>query len=293
MKILVNIQQILENLVNTLLTGIKIILQSQAGLKPRRAFQNGQVIILGNGPSLMKSIESNRKTLGDYQLICVNHFAEHAVYQELKPGLYVMAAPENWMDDVEPYYREKGKKLFEAITRYTRWDIQFYIPHSAKKFKWWQDLVGENKYIHIRYFNVTPVSGFKFFRYFCYRQFLGMPRPHNVLIPSLMIALALGFKKIFLFGADHSWLKDVWVDDNNNVLLKQKHFYDLDRVKPRHMDYLGKGKRKMHEVLIKFYHSFKGYFEIDAFSKHEGTDIYNCTPDSYIDAFERLSAPVK
>jgi hypothetical protein len=120
-----------------------------------------------------------------------------------------------------------------------------------------------------------------------------MPRPHNVLIPSIMIALSLGFKKIFLFGADHSWLKDIWVDEENNVLLQQKHFYDIDKAKPRHMDYLGKGKRKMHEVLIKFYHSFKGYFEIDAYGKNQGKTIYNCTPGSYIDAFDRLSSPKK
>lgn len=108
-----------------------------------------------------------------------------------------------------------------------------------------------------------------------------------------MIALYLGFNKIFLFGADHSWMKDIWVDEENNVLLQQKHFYDLDKAVPRHMDYLGKGKRKMHEVLIKFYHSFKGYFEIDAYSKSQGKIIYNCTPGSYIDAFKRISAPVK
>jgi len=293
MKILLKIQNHLLDLVNTLLTTGKIFLQSNLTLKPRPTYKNGQTIILGNGPSLLKSIESNREILADYQLICVNHFAEHSLYQELKPGLYVMAAPENWMDDVEPYYLEKGRKLFEAITNNTHWHIQLFIPFSAKKFKSWQDLIVRNKNISIKYFNVTPIEGFKFFRYFCYKQFLGMPRPHNVLIPSIMIALSLGFKKIFLFGADHSWLKDIWVDDENNVLLQQKHFYDHDKAKPRHMDYLGKGKRKMHEVLIKFYHSFKGYFEIDAYSRSRGKIIYNCTPESYIDAFERQIAPVK
>lgn len=293
MKFLLTIQNIALALVNTVLTTGKILLQSNLLLKPQPVFKNDQTIILGNGPSLLESIESNREILPNYRLICVNHFAEHALYQELKPGLYVMAAPENWMNDVEPYYHQKGRKLFRAITENTHWEIQLFIPYSAKRFRWWQDLITQNKHIQIKYFNVTPVEGFKFFRYFCYKQFLGMPRPHNVLIPSIMIALSLGFKNIFLFGADHSWLKDIWVDEENNVLLQQKHFYDHDQAKPRHMDYLGKGKRKMHEVLIKFYHSFKGYFEIDAYGRSQGKTIYNCTPGSYIDAFERLRKPVK
>jgi hypothetical protein len=292
MKILLTIQNFLVNLVNTFLTIGKVMLQSNLLLKPAPELTDHRAIILGNGPSLLKSIESNRGILSNYQLICVNHFAEHALYRELKPGLYVMAAPENWLDDVEPFYREKGEKLFKAIAEHTRWNIQFYIPYSARKFKWWRELITGNKYIHIKYFNVTPVEGFKFFRYFCYNHLLGMPRPHNVLIPSIMIALSAGFGNIYLFGADHSWLQNIWVDDENNVMLKQKHFYDQDKVIARPMDYLGKGKRKMHEVLIKFYHAFKGYFEIDAYSRSQGKTIYNCTPDSYIDAFERVKTPL-
>ena len=41
--------------------------------------------------------------------------------------------------------------------------------------------------------------------------------PHNVLIPSIAIGLRLPFKKIYLAGADHSWLPEITVTDDNEV----------------------------------------------------------------------------
>ncbi len=48
-----------------------------------------------------------------------------------------------------------------------------------------------------------------------------------------------------------------------------------------------KGTRKLHEVLIKFVHAFKGYHDIERYARSKGIIIYNATPQSFIDAFER------
>ena len=63
-----------------------------------------------------------------------------------------------------------------------------------------------------------------------------MPRSHNVLIPTIMIALQLDFKKILLAGADHNWLKDIYVSADNRVFLTQKHFYDAQTAEKKTMD---------------------------------------------------------
>jgi len=278
------------NLFGTLSTIFKIILWSGFKIKPALEKKDKNCLILGNGPSLEKSINDNKDSLKKMTILSVNYFAETSLFKILKPSLYVVNAPEMWRDDVDKVFVDKGEKLFKTIAAEAHWQMDFFIPYMAKKFTRWQKILAQNENIRINYFNSTPIEGFREFRYFSYNLYLGMPRPHNVLIPSLMLSLNLKFKKIYLFGADHSWLKDISVTEDNEVLLNQKHFYDKDTSKAKSMHHLGKGKRKMHEVLQKFVHAFQGYFEINNYSIYRGQEIINCTEGSYIDAFKRSKA---
>jgi hypothetical protein len=95
-------------------------------------------------------------------------------------------------------------------------------------------------------------------------------------------------------GADHSWLAEISVTENNEALVNQKHFYDGDTSKPQKMqDYIVR-PRRLHEVIHKFYLSFKGYWDIKAYAEAKQIKIYNASEVSMIDAFERkkLSAVV-
>jgi hypothetical protein len=103
-----------------------------------------------------------------------------------------------------------------------------------------------------------------------------------------MIAINRGYKKIILLGADHSWLKDLSVNDNNEALLNHKHFYDAQTSKPTRMYRHQKGTiRHLHEILEKLMISFRSYFEVKAWAEKNQVKIINATPGSYIDAFER------
>ena len=113
-----------------------------------------------------------------------------------------------------------------------------------------------------------------------------MPRPRNVLIPSIMLAIAAGFKRIYIAGADHSWMKTISVNDNNEVVSIQPHFYkeneqEKKRVNTEYMHY------PLHQIVYSFYVAFKSYFEIKAYADSIGTEIWNITPGSFIDAFPR------
>ena len=110
------------------------------------------------------------------------------------------------------------------------------------------------------------------------------------------MGLNCGYSKIYLSGVDHSWLEEVSVDEKNNVLIGQKHFYGSefknrssllsDKKKPVYWDGSGKS-RKLHEVLLKFYYAFRSYWELNELSKIYKSKIINLTENSYIDAFER------
>ena len=282
-----NFRVFVSQLLLSFYTFLKIIIKSSFRIKLIKS-KHKEIVILGNGPSLNNSIEENKDFINNKIKLCVNFFPLSNLYESLEPDIFVTSAPELWRDNVDVIYKTQAIELFRTIAYKTKWKLYFCIPIEAKMFKNWKEIVSKNENIEILYFNNTSIEGFFFFNKFLYKLNLGMPKPHNVLVPSLMLAINMEFDKIYLFGADHSWLRDISVNDNNVVLINQKHFYDVNTSKPMTMHKAGKGQRSLHEVLTKFVFSFRSYFEINKYALRRGQEIYNCTPNSFIDAFERL-----
>lgn len=284
------LQIFIENLFDSLLSLIRIISGSRFFLNYYdRSDNTEECVILGNGPSLTKNLTEHRDFIKSKTTICVNHFPATEFYRTIKPSIFVTSAPELWSEHAEEQYREMGRKIFTSIADCTSWDLKLFIPHHASKSPEWQQIISKNPLVKVHYFNPTPVEGYRNFRNLLFRLNLGMPRPHNVLIPSIMLAINSGFKKIYLLGADHSWLHEITVDDDNDVLINQKHFYDEKTAVARSMHKAGRGKRRLHEVLIKFYYSFEGYHIIKDYAESRRVEIFNATKGSYIDAFERVT----
>ncbi len=285
MKILLFIQDFIIKSTQSLASLLKVIIWSRPVKLPNP--QHQEIVILGNGPSLKEFLSTQFNFLQDKDLMAVNHFADTDAYWQLKPAYYMINVPEFWTDDVDEDVRQKKLRLIQNLIEKTDFPLHLFLGSGAKKSKLWRDIPEKNTHIKLYYINPTPVEGFKSFRFFCYKHLCGMPRPHNVLIPSLMTAINMGYHKIYLLGADHSWLKDLYVAPDNRVFLTQKHFYDSQTARPEVMKKMGKNQRRLHEILHKFMLSFKAYFDIDDYAKTQGSHIINLTPNSYIDAFER------
>lgn len=249
------------------------------------------MVILGNGPSFKGSIEDNKEFFKseDNELICLNHFAITDYYQELKPKYYFTIAHDLFLDDTLDEYKQASIKLFNAISDKTDWNLKFFISYEAGKEKRWQEILRKNPYIEIVYMNIAPVEGFKWFRYWAYNRGLGMTRPHNIMIPSIHFAIQSGVKEIILIGSEHSWLKELHVDDYNNALFFNQHFYDDKQRSQKYNNRGGQSFLKLHEILMTLATAFASYHELNEYSKTKGVNIYNCTEGSYIDAFERKS----
>jgi len=283
------IQTFFSQLTQFIVSCIRAILLSKPNTKLPKNKTTESCIILGNGPSLKESIEKHSDFIGKHDLYAVNFFADSPLYHELKPRYYVILAPELWEEN--PSDRVKGMRnaLFENIAK-ANWNMFFYIPHLTKKSSFWKPIFQQHKHIKLVYFNPTPIEGFKTTNFWFYNRNIGMPRPHNVLIPSILFSIAQGYKNIYLLGADHSWLPQIWVTPHNEVLLTQKHFYDEKTAQALPMQNYKQGKsRRLHEILHKFMLAFQSYFELRAYAEKKGVNILNATPDSYIDAFERYT----
>ncbi|MEM7110060.1 MAG: hypothetical protein AAF519_17665 [Bacteroidota bacterium] len=293
-------QLFIEGLVGSMLSLVKVLILS----KFRVYFplsQSEECVILANGPSLNDFLTDSIEFLDNKDIICVNFFSRTDNYVRIQPTHYILTAPEYFLEDEKEGWSEIRNKAFSAMIEKTTWHMNLFVPMLAQNQQGWKKNVIQNPNINICYFNNTPIEGLTRMSHFFFKKNLGMPRPHNVLVPSLMIGIALRYKKIFMAGTDHNWTKELVVTEKNEVLLNQKHFYDkqlkvgTEKEKlggPRPM-YLGTTNqpRKLHEILEKFVHSFRSYWEIKAFAKTQDVKIYNLTFGSFIDAFERLKPP--
>lgn len=276
------IMYFLEQGWQTFLSIIKITLQSRLRVEVPKTFTNDdELVILANGPSLGKTIEESGDFLKGKTLLAVNYFVSSEMFERLKPELYVIADPFFWI------IRENRKRFFVALAEKTTWKLTLFVPARACGNKEWKELLAGNENIRVCIYNTTPVEGFRGFTNWVYRKGWGMPRPHNVLIPSISLSLRLPFKKIYVAGADHSWLHEITVTDDNEVLMNQKHFYDQDTSKAESVKKLDRNSAALCNILYHMYVAFKAYFVLNDFARTQNKEIINITPGSYIDAFKR------
>jgi len=274
-RIASNILSFCEKCLQTLGSIIKVLLLSRRVTKPNANVPFKEIVILGNGPSLKPLIEQHRDFLKKKALLAVNYAVLSDYYTELRPEFYLIADPAFFSQ------QEHRDRFLDALTSKTNWKLKLYISMEARRTNAWKEKLKSNHYIEVCYFNMTPVEGFRCFTHWMYKKGLGMPRPRNVLIPSIMTVLRMPFDTIYLAGADHSWLKEIWVDDDNVVMEDLNHFYDKNGSKRYVSD------KHLHDLLLSMYIAFKSYHIIREYAKTLGKEIYNVTERSYIDAFER------
>lgn len=267
---------LIQNIADTITAIGKIILLSRPTHLTRT---NGEspIIIMGNGPSLRQTIDSSLSVLQHNDTLAVNFAANTPEFKEIKPKYYVLADPHFF--NIE---NKNVDRLIESLDK-VDWNMTLFLPRKA-------NAPVNNPNIKIERFNMVGIDGARCLRNAAFRHRLAMPRPRNVLIPSIMIAIWLGYKQIYITGADHSWMRTISVNSENEVISVQPHFYkddekEINRVNTEYLRY------PLHRIINSFYVAFKAYHDIENFAGICGIDIYNSTPESFIDAFRRKALP--
>ena len=291
MKLLLFLQSFIVNLVKTSLSAVRILLQSKFFDIVSSDLKSKPLLILGNGPSLNDTLKKNSlETLNHFEMMAVNNAANYDKYAEIRPHYYLLNAVTYFQpdSDLNELYIEMNKELYKSLQNKTTWKMTLLVPFRAKKSVAFRNLIKSNTFIDVAYFNQTPVEGLPFWSHVWYNLGWGMPRPHNVLIPGIMTGIQLGYKKIAIVGADHSWLAEISVNKTNEALVHHKHFYSENNTKPEKVQDFINRPRRLHEIIHKFYLTFLGYWEIKSFAEKKGIKIYNSSEISMIDAFERV-----
>lgn len=249
--------------------------------------------ILGNGPSLRFSLENQADFIKETDIYCVNMFSNSDYYTQIKPQNYVLLDPYFFLYDGEKYNRPEFAQTFNAFREKTTWKMKLYMPFTAKTAPYLQAILHENKFIEPIYFNYVIVRGFAWLRHFFYQKNWGMPQCQNILAASLFIALNQKHEEIYLFGADHSWHEEIRINEDNELMMKQVHFYDKDtNIKhEKVIDVRNNSSSKMYLQFQSLSKAFYAYEVLKEYAEHLGIKIKNASAKSYIDAFERIKVP--
>lgn len=250
------------------------------------------LIVIGNGPSLKKTLEKNVETLKSLDCIVVNHFCESEYYKELKPKYYLLADPAFFgkIDNYSDYLKKKIRKFIVTIVNETFWDLNLIIPNSAIGSEFIERCKA-NKYIHPYYYNPFDICYYDESEKFeLWNKNLIAPPMRNCLNTCLWFSIFLKFKYVYLIGADSNWLDLIHVDQSNNsVYTMYEHFYDKPKKLPLYYDDLKPelGTMKLYEFLEQHSKTMKIYWDLYEYSVYNNVKIYNSSEYSLIDAFER------
>ncbi len=274
---LLSIQQKTALIINSIISLIKVLFLSDFSLKTAKA-SKPRCGILGNGPSLKTTLERDAEFLSQLELFAVNLFSTTEQYTQLKPKNYLLLDwsfmnPDHW----------HGRTGLRGIVENTSWDLNLFVPTKMLKSEYFRNELAQNTHIKPIPFNYTIVTGFTGLTHWLFRRGLGMPQSQNVLVATLFYALNMGFKEIYLFGADHSWHEMIKLDENNNMVVSDTHFYgqkDYD-IAVRETSY-------MSQQLFSLHKAFYGYEVLAKYARGLGIKVYNASVKSYLDVFEKV-----
>ena len=247
--------------------------------------KNTECIIIGNGPSINNYLENSIDDISNKDTFVVNYFALTDFFKLVKPNFYLMMDKDIYTLNPTPFNNENKNNLeLISILNKISWNMTIFAPNKFKNTPLIKAIF--NKNVKIVYFNSTPINGIKFIENFFFKKNLGMPKPETVIIPAIFLAINLKYSCINLFGAEASWLKYLHVTDNNEVIVRLKHFYKNDSDSIQGHSTLS----TLSTFLITQAHCFSSHMRLQEYSKYRSSQILNYTPESYIDAYKKVKS---
>jgi len=285
-----SLNRFLSELITSLLSLIKAALRSPHATRlPVRT--DGVCSVLGNGPSLADSLRDHLDFIRQTDIVCVNNFAHADVFTQLQPQHYVISDPNYFVFTEQTTDREDIRRTLTVFREQVSWPMTLYVPHFAKQSYLLSQVI-HNQRITVIFFNYTVVSGFRGLTYWLYKKGLGMPRAQTVIVAALTLMINQQFRKIYLFGADTSWHEQIRLNEQNQLLIKQIHFYDKPTDvthQPVYSDAQRQRTFSMASQFLSLHKVFRGYEVLRDYADHRGVTILNASAKSYIDAFDRAT----
>lgn len=255
---------------------------------PKVEHKGDRMIIIGNGPSLNKSMELYGEEIKHSDSIMVNFAAQAELFSVIKPSIYLLVDPA-WFNQ-QNHIIESINACIKTIVKKTNWSMTIVMPHSAKG-----SIVIEpfktNRNLQLQFFEDCHNMPPNMTQYEAWDKNMVCPPGQTVLNTAVWLSIYLGYKETYLIGADTSFLADLKVDQETNGLYTvDTHFYNNKSV---YGDFYDEKKNRrpinsrLHEELFSIGTALRDYWDMREYADWKGVKVYNASEYSWIDAFER------
>lgn len=238
-----------------------------------------RIHILCTGPSLKQDL---LELMGDKQFmeedkICVNYFFHDKIIKELKPAVYCLADP--------LLFKSTYIGIFNEINTLVDWDMKLVVPLYGKEIIKTVKSMLTNHHITLVTISALLYNGFEINRYKSWKIGRSVPSFVNISIMASYVALNMGYSDIYLYGVEHTFFEKMGVDDENRLYLTDTHFYGSEK------RYVLRDGQQWHikDWLYDKYLTFLEHERMCGYADYLGATIVNCTENSLIDAYIRLS----
>ena len=154
-----------------------------------------------------------------------------------------------------------------------------------------RELKLSNHHIKITWYNSINFNGNTTFIQFLFSKKLGMPSPGNISIPSLMLGIWMNFKEVAIVGVELKYHHSVVVNEQNEFLIKEVHFYENEELvnyRPIYLSHTKDQKMDTSDFFDMMHRVFNSLKTIKNFAFKKGVKIVNYSKDSFIDQFEKV-----
>lgn len=254
----------------------------------KKKSHNKNLVVLVNGPSLKddfpKIIEGREYLEND--LITVNFMVNDERFYIIKPLYHVISDYTLFHDSQGS--EDKVNDFFDNINNNVDWNLTIFITYSLWKDKTWIKRFQNKNITLVPFHSIETPDNLRVSYWLSKLGWLGA-NYGSVLHHAIYLGIQSGYRKIYLYGADHTFFDGLCVDDENRVCRKVTHFYDQStEVKPICHIYTGEKKPyKMSYFMMEYKRVFMGHDILRYIADKKNVKIINKTPVSLIDSYER------
>lgn len=245
-----------------------------------------RIYILATGPSLKDALPDLllQKEFVESDKICVNFFLSNDAILAVRPRFYCLA-DSAFFENCGPNSK-KVKDFYERLNELVDWEMNLFAYIADKdKFTFLKRHVS-NPNVKIVPLTGLMYSGKESGRFDSWKKGESVPSYVNVTTMAVYVALNSGFSELYLYGVEHTFFDGLGVDDDNRLFIQDKHFYGSEK---RYISTSSKREWHMTDWMLDKYLTFLEHERMQGYAEYLGARIINCTKNSLIDAYPRLS----
>lgn len=244
-----------------------------------------KAVVLGNAPSLKYLIQKFHDKGIDIpnDAFFVNYSPLDKFFYEVKPNHLFISDECFYLDN------DRNKQMYSNLQNRVDWDLTIYITrHFKKDCQRLVNIMGiDNPKIRYRFLYKRSCDDFEpSLRNKLFKTGFFMPTESTVVNTALWVAILEGYSEVELYGIDTDQFRSLEVGDDNKLYIVEHHFNEPDVRHPIVSDTIFR-PLKMHEMLNVYAGMLKSYCILADFAEYMGTKVYNCSPGSAVDAFDR------